>query len=221
MRPRDRGVIVQVGSALAYRGIPLQAAYCGAKHAIRGFTDSLRAELHHAGSGIRITAVHLPAINTPQFDWARTRRRKAPRPVAPVYDARAAAAAIVRAARYPRREYWLGTSTALTILGNMLAPELLDRFLAREAVDGQDREEDAAPDRRDNLFEPVAGAHATDGPFGDEARRSALLFTGPSTRAGAALGAWLGIALAGAALGAGLGRAPGRPRRLLPRGRRR
>src|SRR5690606_8404563 len=144
MRGRDRGVIVQVGSALAYRGIPLQAAYCGAKHAIRGFTDSLRTELHHNGSNIKLTAVHLPAVNTPQFDWARTHEPEAPRPVAPVFKAEAAARAIVHAARYPRREYWLGGSTSLVILANTLLPGFLDRYLAANALEGQHRDEPVA-----------------------------------------------------------------------------
>lgn len=204
MQERDRGVIVQVGSSLAYRGIPLQAAYCAAKHAIRGFTDSLRTELLHAGSGIQVTTVHLPAINTPQFDWARTKRRKAPRPVAPIYGTKAAAKAVVHAARHPVREHWLGTSTAMTILGNMVAPQVMDRILARHAVKGQDRDEDVRPDRPDNLFEPVPGVHRAEGSFGGEARRSALLLPAPAFRMGAALGAGLAVAAAGVTLGVAL-----------------
>jgi NAD(P)-dependent dehydrogenase (short-subunit alcohol dehydrogenase family) len=170
MQPHDRGVIVQVGSALAYRGIPLQAAYCAAKHAIRGFTDSLRTELLHDGSHVKLTAVHLPAIDTPQFDWARTREPKAPRPVAPVYRPEVAAKAIVRAARRPHREYWLGTTTPLTILGNMVLPGFMDRYLARNAVDGQHADADVEADRADNLFSPVRGKHRIAGSFGDESR---------------------------------------------------
>jgi NAD(P)-dependent dehydrogenase (short-subunit alcohol dehydrogenase family) len=196
MRRRDRGVIVQVGSALAYRGIPLQAPYCGAKHAVRGFTDSLRAELLHEGSDIRLTAVHLPAINTPQFDWARTRRRREPRPVAPVYDTDAAARAVVGAAVAPAREYWVGGRTLLMIMANTVVPQVMDLLLAREAVGGQDRDSLVSPDRRDNLFEPVPGRHRTDGPFGDEARPDAAVLSAPAGR--------LGSVIAGGLLVAGL-----------------
>ncbi len=196
MRRRDRGVIVQVGSSLAYRGIPLQAAYCGAKHAIRGFTDSLRAELIHDGSGIALTAVHLPAINTPQFDWARTRQARLPRPVAPVYEPEVAARAIVRAAVAPAREYWLGGRTLLLIMANMLVPGVLDRILAAQAVEGQARAEPVAPGRRDNLVDPVAGLHRTAGSFWREARDSAALIPGPAGR--------IGTVLAGGLLVAGL-----------------
>ena len=205
MRPRDRGVIVQIGSALAYRGIPLQAAYCGAKHAIRGFTYSLRTELLHAGSRVRITAVHLPAVNTPQFDWARTHRRKAPRPVAPVYDPAVAARAVVHAADHPRREYWLGARTPLIIGANMVAPGLMDRFLAARAVEGQDRSEPVDPDRQDNLYAPVAGVHRTRGSFGPEARLEAKRFSAPALRVAAAVGVSLAAGVAGAILGLRLG----------------
>ncbi len=202
MRPRDRGVIVQVGSSLAYRGIPLQAAYCGAKHAVRGFTDSLRTELLHEGSNIKITAVHLPAVDTPQFEWARSHMRKEPRPVAPVYTSQAAGRAILHAARRPSREYWLGASTPLTIIGNMLFPGLLDRYLASEALEGQKREAEVHPDRSDNLFSPVAGKHRTDGVFGAEARRDPALVSASAVRAVAVSGVVIMIGLAGAALGA-------------------
>ena len=201
MRPRGRGVIVQVGSALAYRGIPLQAAYCGAKHAIRGFTDSLRTELDHEDSGIKLTAVHLPAINTTQFDWARTHDRAQPRPVAPVYDPDAAARAIVHAARHTAREYWLGGGTPATILGNALAPELMDRYLGAEAVDGQRRDRPAEPDRPDNLFEPVPGKHRTRGAFTDETRPGPMLLSGPVARGSAFVATCAVAAAAGVALG--------------------
>ncbi|HVL56343.1 MAG TPA: SDR family oxidoreductase [Burkholderiaceae bacterium] len=197
MMPRDRGVIVQVGSALAYRGIPLQAAYCAAKHAIRGFTDSLRAELHHDRSRIALTAVHLPAVNTPQFDWSRTHRDKAPRPVSPVYQPQVAARAIVAAARQPQREYWLGSQTAMTVLGNMVLPGLLDRILARQAFEGQDTDTPVDDSRRDNLFDPVPGVHRTAGSFDDEARADAAVLPGPLARVGAvALAVALGVAAA-------------------------
>ncbi len=137
MLPRDRGVLVQVGSALAYRGIPLQSAYCGAKHAVVGFTESLRTELLHENSGVQVTMVHLPAMNTPQFDWVLSRLPRHPQPVPPIYQPEVAARMIVYAADHPRRAYWVGASTALTILGNRLAPGLLDRYLARRGFDSQ------------------------------------------------------------------------------------
>jgi NAD(P)-dependent dehydrogenase (short-subunit alcohol dehydrogenase family) len=200
MEPRNRGVIVQVGSALAYRGIPLQAAYCGAKHAIQGFTDSLRTELLHAGSRIRVTTVHLPAVNTPQFDWARTKRPSQPRPVAPVYASRAAADAILHAASHPKREYWLGGSTAMTILGALAAPSFMDWYLSRGVVEGQDREAKVEPDRDDNLMEPVEGEHDATGSFGDEARADAMLFPATATLLAVAAGGLLTAGLTGAAL---------------------
>ncbi|OAP41607.1 short-chain dehydrogenase [Sinorhizobium glycinis] len=202
-RPRNRGVIVQVGSALAYRGIPLQAAYCGAKHAIRGFTDSLRAELIHEGSKIALTAVHLPAVNTPQFDWARAHVDRQPRPVAPVYRPEVAAAAIVRAALHPKREYWLGNRTSLIILGNIVAPSMLDRLLARTAIEAQQTDQPANPGRRDNLFAPVGGLHRIDGTFGSEAGADATAVSEPLARIAAVIGG----ALIAAALGAFIGRA--------------
>jgi short-subunit dehydrogenase len=131
MRERNRGTIVQIGSALAYRGIPLQAAYCGAKHALRGFTDTLRTELRHDNSAVAVTIVELPAVNTPQFDWARTRMPRKPRPVPPVVQPEAVAEIIFRAALDPKREYWLGLSTLKAILGNMVLPAFLDRYLAK------------------------------------------------------------------------------------------
>jgi NAD(P)-dependent dehydrogenase (short-subunit alcohol dehydrogenase family) len=210
MRRRDRGVIVQVGSSLAYRGIPLQSAYCGAKHAIRGFVDSLRAELHHEGSHVALTHVHLPAVNTPQFDWARTHRGHKPRPVAPVYATAAAARAIVGAMEAPAREYWVGGNTTLMILANMLVPQVFDRLLAREAVERQDRPEPVAKDRPDNLFEPVPGIHSTDGAFSDETRAHALVVSAPLGRLAAA-----GIAILAVAGVAGIlaARAPSGRRR--------
>ena len=208
MRPRGRGVIVQVGSALAYRGIPLQSAYCAAKHAIRGFTDSLRTELEHEGSAVRVTAVHLPAINTPQFDWARTHDSALPRPVAPVYAPEAAAEAIVRAAVRPAREVWLGASTPATILGNALAPALMDRYLASRAVDGQRRDGPPGPDRADNLFQPVPGKHRTRGSFSKEVRRKPVRMPGPAARGGALAATCAAAAAAGVALGLHLAARP-------------
>jgi len=172
MRPRDRGTIVQVGSALAYRGIPLQAPYCGAKHALQGFLESLRAELLHEGAHVHVTMVQLPALNTPQFTWARTRMPREPQPVPPIYQPEVAAKAIVWAARNPRRELMVGWPTVKAILGNAVAPGLADRYLARSGYDAQQTERPVSPGRRDNLFEPVdadedRGAH---GPFDDESR---------------------------------------------------
>ncbi len=165
MLPRDRGTIVQVGSALAFRGIPLQAAYCGAKHAIVGFTDSLRAELIHDGSGVRLTAVHQPAMNTPQFDWARVRFGRRPKPVGAIMQPEGAAEAILRAARDAPRELWVGGSTVQTILGQMAAPGLMDRMMAGMAYEQQLRPDPLPEGYRDNLYEPVHAPHATHGAF--------------------------------------------------------
>ncbi|GGY14513.1 SDR family oxidoreductase [Streptomyces djakartensis] len=172
MLPRDRGTIVQVGSALAYRGIPLQSAYCGAKHAIQGFNESLRCELLHARSGVRTTMVQLPGLNTPQFDWVLNRMEGRARPVAPVYQPEVAAKAIVHAASHARRrEYWVGGSTAATLLANAVAPGLLDRYLARTNVDAQ--QQTGRHDGPANLWEPADGPHGQDfgahGRFDDEA----------------------------------------------------
>jgi NAD(P)-dependent dehydrogenase (short-subunit alcohol dehydrogenase family) len=182
MQPRDRGTIVQVGSTLAYRGIPLQSAYCGAKHAIRGFTDSLRCELIHAGSNIALTMVHLPAVNTPQFDWARTHLARAPRPVGDVVQPEVIAEAIFHAALRPRREVWIGWNTVTAILGNMLVPQFIDRYLARIAIPGQQTRQPVLPGRRDNLMEPVHGLHRTRGSFDEGARDSAVAVPGPAAR---------------------------------------
>lgn len=170
MRTRDRGVIVQVGSALAYRGIPLQSAYCGCKHAIQGFTESLRCELLHEGSSIRVTMVQLPAMNTPQFDMVRTRLPRHPQPVPPIYQPEVAARAIVAAAHRPaRREWWVGASTALTLLGNALVPGIADRYLARTAFDSQQTDTPVQPGRPDNLFEPLPGERSAHGDFDEKA----------------------------------------------------
>jgi short-subunit dehydrogenase len=174
MRPRDRGVIVQVGSALAYRSIPLQSAYCGSKHAVAGFTESLRTELLHEGSGVRVSQVHLPALNTPQFEWVLSRLPNRPQPVPPIYQPEVAARAVVWAADHPRRELWVGASTSLTIRADKLAPGLLDRYLRRTGVDSQQTDEPADPDRPANLWEPVPGDHGARGRFDDRARRRSL-----------------------------------------------
>jgi short-subunit dehydrogenase len=169
MIPRNRGTIVQVGSALAYRSIPLQAPYCGAKAAIRGFTDSLRTELLHSGSRVRVTMVQMPALNTPQFDWCRARVSRKPQPVPPIFEPEVAARAIVWAARHRRREVFVGGSTVAAIWGNRLAAPLLDRYLARSAYRAQLAPEPIEPNRRDNLWQTVPGDHGAHGRFGGRA----------------------------------------------------
>ncbi|HTO61238.1 MAG TPA: SDR family oxidoreductase [Bradyrhizobium sp.] len=182
MRPVDRGAIIQIGSALAYRGIPLQSAYCGAKHAIRGFTNALRTELLHEGSNVRLTMVELPAVNTPQFDWARTHMPKQPRPVAPVVQPEVIAQTVFEAVQRPPREVWIGLSTLKVILGNMLLPAFLDRYLARFVVGAQETTQPVSPERADNLVSPVTALHRTRGRFGSEAQDSAIVVSGPMFR---------------------------------------
>jgi NADP-dependent 3-hydroxy acid dehydrogenase YdfG len=182
MRKRARGTIIQIGSALAYRGIPLQAAYCGAKYAIRGFTDSLRTELLHGHSAINLMMIELPAVNTPQFDWARTHMGRQPRPVPPIVEPEVIAQAVFLAALHPGREYWIGFPTIKAILANMIAPGLLDRYLARSTISAQQTPVAAASDRKDNLISPVRGLHRTRGSFGSEASLSAVTLAGPTAR---------------------------------------
>ncbi len=155
MLPRDRGTIVQVGSALAYRGIPLQSAYCAAKHAIQGFNDSLRAELLHDGSHVRVTMVQMPALNTPQFNWVKSRLPRKPQPVPPIFQPEVAAEAIVWAAHHDRREWYVGGSTQFVIAANKLAPGLGDWYLARNGIDSQQYDGRDDPHRQNNLNEPV------------------------------------------------------------------
>jgi len=174
MKPRDRGVIVQTGSALAYRGIPLQSVYCGAKHAIKGFTESLRTELLHDRSGVAITMVNLPGVNTPQFDWVLNRLPKRPQPVAPIYSPDLMATTLVHAAEHPRRRaWWIGIPTVYTILGNKVAPAFLDHYLARTGYQGQQSDEEAKPSDPANLWQPADGPRGHDfgakGRFGDKA----------------------------------------------------
>jgi NAD(P)-dependent dehydrogenase (short-subunit alcohol dehydrogenase family) len=203
MRPRDAGIIVQVGSALAFRGIPLQAPYCAAKHAIHGFVSAVRTELIHDGSAVKLVEVHLPAVNTPQFAWARTNLPESPQPVGKIYSPESAAAAILHAVRRPEGDLWFGATTAQTILGQVFAPQLLDRILARKAWEGQFTGAPSAP-RAGNLFQTVEGEHATHGPFTSREHRNGLRLNGPRTRlAFAALGAAavaLGLTAAGANL---------------------
>ncbi len=169
MSPRNRGRIIQVGSALAYRSIPLQAAYCGAKHAIAGFTDSLRTELLHDRKNIRLTMVQLPAMNTPQFSWCRSRLPRHPQPVPPIYQPEVAAQMIVWASHHDRREVFVGAPTVVAIEGNKIAPGFADHYLARTGFDSQQTDEPAARDRPDNLFEPVPGDFGAHGIFDRQA----------------------------------------------------
>ncbi len=170
MLPRDHGVIVQVSSALAFRSIPLQSAYCGAKHAIVGFTDSLRAELVHEGSGVHVTAVHLPGVNTPQFRWVRNKLPREAKPVGAIYQPEVAADAIVWAAEHHPRELEVGAPAAVAILGQKLAPGLMDRYLARSAWEGQMTDEPRDTTRPDDLYAPVPGDHGAHGVFEDRSR---------------------------------------------------
>ena len=165
MLPRDRGVIVQVGSALAYRGIPLQSAYCAAKHAVQGFCDSLRCELLHDQSGVRLTMVQLPALNTPQFGWVKSRLTRKAQPVPPIFQPEVAAEAIHFAAHNPRREFYVGAPSVAVISINKFAPGLLDRYLARAGYDSQQYDGAEDQNRGDNLWQPLPGDHGAHGAF--------------------------------------------------------
>ncbi|HYD63555.1 MAG TPA: SDR family oxidoreductase [Noviherbaspirillum sp.] len=170
MKPRDRGVIVQVGSALAYRSIPLQAPYCGAKSALRGFTDSLRSELIHDKSRVHLTMVQLSAFNTPQFDWGKTCMDTQPQPVPPVFQPELAAEAVYWAAQHRRREVWVGFPVVKAILGTRIIPGFLDRLLARIAYRGQQTGQPIPPGRQDNLYSPVSRDYGTHGRFDQQAK---------------------------------------------------
>ncbi len=196
MRPHNRGSIVQVGSALAYRSIPLQAAYCGAKAAIRGFTDSLRSELIYEGSRINLTMVQLGAFNTPQFEWGRNHIQRRPQPVPPIYQPELAARAIVWAAENRRREIDVGGASVLSRLGQKIAPRLMDWYMARQAWQGQLSDEPVAPRRQDNLFDAAPGDYGSHGRFDAQAHGSSLQFELSRNRG------LLGSMLAGAAVAA-------------------
>lgn len=199
MIPRDRGSIVLVGSALAYRGIPLQSAYCGAKHAIQGFHDSLRTELIHRKSSVRVSMVQLPGVNTPQFDWARVKIDRNPKPASTVYQPEVAARAIYYAAHSRRKEILVGGPTLQSIWADKIASPLLDRYLARVGYSGQKSAEPLPPGRQDNMFAPVPGDHGAHGRFDDKARsRSAELWMSMH-RKEIGLGA-LGLAAMGAGM---------------------
>jgi short-subunit dehydrogenase len=203
MRARNAGTIIQTGSALSYRAIPLQSVYCGSKYAIRGFTDSLRSELLHERLNIHLTMVHLPAMNTPQFDWARNKMVRRAQPVPPIFQPEVAARAFVFAARHHRREIWVGFPTVKAILANRIAPGLLDRYLAGAGYTGQLADERQQPDAPDNLFTPVPGDQGAHGRFDARARDSSwelwtslhkgMLETGGLLLAAAGLFAVLGL----------------------------
>jgi NAD(P)-dependent dehydrogenase (short-subunit alcohol dehydrogenase family) len=209
MRPRDAGTIVQVGSALGERSIPLQSAYCGAKHAINGFTSSLRCELLHEGSRVAVTVVQMPAVNTPQFSWVRSRLPRHPQPVPPIYQPEVAARAVVMAAAHPRRrEYWVGASTVATITANRIAPGLLDRYLARTGYQSQQTADRPPEHGPGNLWQPLDAPgeadHGAHGAFDDRSHprsaqlwltRHARVLTGAAAGATAAAGAGLAALL--------------------------
>jgi short-subunit dehydrogenase len=163
MKSRDRGTVVQVGSALAYRGIPLQSAYCGAKHAIQGFNEALRCELLHDKSNVHVTMVQMPAVNTPQFSWVLSRLPRHAQPVPPIYQPELAARAVLYAADHPqRREYWVGTSTVATLVANAVAPGVLDRYLGKTGFSSQQTSEGRSPGAPVNLWDPADGGDGQD-----------------------------------------------------------
>jgi NAD(P)-dependent dehydrogenase (short-subunit alcohol dehydrogenase family) len=175
MVPRDRGHVVQVGSAMSYRGIPLQAPYCGAKHAVKGFTESIRAELADRGSSVHVGMVQLPAVNTPQFDHCRSKFDRHPHPVPPIYQPEVAADAVHWMTRHPRREMWVGVPTVYTILGNRFAPRLMDWYLGRTGVESQLEDEPRSPRNvSGNLFEPSPGDPGAHGDYDDAAHERSV-----------------------------------------------
>ena len=201
MRARNRGTIVQVGSALAWRAIPLQSAYCAAKHGVRGFTDSLRSELLHDGSRVRLTMVQMPALNTPQFDWARNHLRRRPQPLAPIFQPEFAAEAVVRAALEAPRELWVGRSSVTAILAGMFFPGVVDRILANTAYAGQQSGNPDDPGRPDNLQGAVAGPFRAHGRFDATAQRWGFA-VGQKTMDRFMIGGLLALMMSTVALGA-------------------
>jgi NAD(P)-dependent dehydrogenase (short-subunit alcohol dehydrogenase family) len=199
MLPRDHGSIIQVGSALAYRGIPLQSAYCAAKHAIQGFNDSLRSELLHDGSRVHVTMVQMPALNTPQFDWVKTRLPRKPQPVPPIYQPEVAADAIVWAADHDRREWYVGGSTAFVIIANKIAPGLGDWYLGKQGYKSQQYDGRVSPDRRNNLNAPVDNDqdHGAHGDFDQRSHARSFQVWASRRRNWIALAALGGAALDG------------------------
>ncbi|HWC15501.1 MAG TPA: SDR family oxidoreductase [Terriglobales bacterium] len=189
MQARNRGTIVQVGSALAYRSIPLQSAYCGAKHGMVGFTDSIRCELVHTKSKVNITVVHMPALNTPQFTWVKSRLPRKPQPVPPIFQPEVAAEAIVHAAQHPRREYWIGSPTVAAITAQKFIPGRLDRYLGKTGYDSQQYDGSADPNRPSNLWEPLAGDFGAHGEFDSRAHTRSWQMTLDLNRG------WIGLGL--------------------------
>jgi NAD(P)-dependent dehydrogenase (short-subunit alcohol dehydrogenase family) len=210
MKPRDRGTIVQVGSALAYRGIPLQSAYCGAKHAIQGFNESLRVELLHDRSNVHTTMVQMPAVNTPQFSWVRSKLPRQAQPVPPIFEPEVAARAVLWAADHPeRREYWVGGTTVGTLVANAFAPGLLDRYLAKTGYSSQQTSEPRDPDQPANLWKPADGPRGHDfgahGEFDDRATSRSWQLWASQHHGGLAAGL-AGVAVAGAGAVRGVAR---------------
>ena len=197
MRVRNRGTIVNVGSALAYRSVPLQSIYCGAKAAIRGFTDSLRSEIIHDKLDVHLTMVDLPAVNTPQFDWALNKMGRKAKPVAPIFEPEVPARAIFFAATHRRRDVWVGWPTVKAILANRIAPSLIDRYLAKSGYSGQLSDKPTAADAPSNLFEPVPGDYSAHGRFDDRSRTGSWeMFTDRHKAVSLAIGAVAAIGLA-------------------------
>ncbi len=198
MLPRDRGAIIQVGSALAYRGNPCQAAYCAAKHAIQGFCDSLRSELIHDGSRVTLTMVQMPALNTPQFSWVKSRLPRKPQPVPPIFQPEVAAEAIVWASEHYRREIFVGWPTVKAIEGNKVAPGYADHYLARMGYEAQQYDGYADPNRPNNLWEPLPGDFGAHGDFDDRAQDHSIELWASLHKKWLALVAGLGLAGAAA-----------------------
>jgi short-subunit dehydrogenase len=196
MLPRDRGTIVQVGSALAYRSIPLQSAYCAAKHAISGFTDSLRCELIHDKSRVHVTMVQMPALNTTQFGWVKSRLKHKAQPVPPIFQPEVGARAVYWAAHHKRRELYVGMSTVEAIVGNKIAPGMLDHYLGRTGYASQQTSQPESPDRANNLWEPLAGDHGAHGAFDQRARGKSWELRVSLNRVWLAAGFTVGAALA-------------------------
>jgi hypothetical protein len=196
MLPRDRGTIVQVGSALAYRSIPLQSAYCAAKHAVSGFTDSLRCELIHDKSNVHVTMVQMPALNTPQFGWVKSRLKNKAQPVPPIFQPEVGARAVYWAAHHHRRELYVGGSTVEAIVGNKVAPGILDHYLGRTGFDSQQTSEPENPNRPNNLWEPVRGDHGAHGTFDARASERSFELRASVNRVWLGLGFTIGAAAA-------------------------
>lgn len=198
MLPRDRGTIVQVGSALAYRSIPLQSAYCAAKHAVAGFTDSLRCELIHDKSRVRLTMVQMPALNTPQFEWVKSRLKRKAQPVPPIFQPEVGAKAVYWAAHHDRREMYVGWSTVEAIVGNKILPRALDHYLGRTGYDSQQTNEAEDPHRPDNLWQALPGDHGAHGRFDERSdeRSYELWFDRHRVAVGLGIAAFASLALA-------------------------